>query len=363
MSEIRIAKVRDAMKHRGLDFLLLTPSTDLFWLTGMSGELKERLTCLVISASGVHFIAPEFELGNQGKEIRSLLICHGWTDGESPFSILKQIIGSHPQKAAIGSQVPAWATLPLLELYPDCAWQDASEIFGGLRAVKDETEYELLKRVHRKSNTAYLRLLEHDLCGLTELRVQRLLMELLEKEGLDFPGNPIVASGPNSALPHHVAGDRLLQDGDLVVVDFGGMERKAGYKADTTRTFAIKHIPADAREIYDIVLRANHAAFEAAKPGVPCEDIDRAARAVIENAGYGKFFTHRLGHGLGLDVHEHPYLCRGNMMPLRAGNVCSDEPGIYIPEKYGIRIEDTLFIHEGGAERLSILDHEFIAIN
>ncbi len=161
----------------------------------------------------------------------------------------------------------------------------------------------------------------------------------------------ICASGPNSASPHYHTGDRVIAEGDAIVFDFGA--ELDGYLSDMTRTVVIGDPSDEYRKVYDIVLRANQAAFEAVRPGVPCEDIDKAARDLITEAGYGEYFIHRVGHGLGLDVHEDPYLVKGNTTPLAPGMVFSDEPGIYIPGKFGVRIEDTVVCTEDGAERLN----------
>jgi Xaa-Pro aminopeptidase len=203
-----------------------------------------------------------------------------------------------------------------------------------------------------------LHLLEHGIRGLTEREAAELLVRYLADNGLSGSSLPIVASGPNSAFPHHRPGSRVIAEGDAVIFDFGGMEVEFGYHADTTRTYVVGKAPEGFAKIHDIVLRANQAAFEAAKPGVPCEAVDRAARELITRAGYGEYFTHRLGHGLGLDIHENPYITAGNNQAVQAGNCFSDEPGIYIPGKFGIRIEDALFIHQDGAERLTPLDHD-----
>ncbi len=362
--EQRLARARKAMRHQGIDLLVLTPSTDLFYLTGMRGHLFERLACCVITMEDVHFISPIFELGNLKEDTRQLLCCHGWSDGEDPFSLTESLLPKKECTAAVGTAVPSWVLLGMQTLRPNYQWVSAEGLMRGLRMVKDETEYQLLKKVQTNSCRALTRLLEHGICGMTELQAGKLLMQYSDEEGVDSPdGVPIVAAGPNSALPHHVTDNTVIQPGDVVVIDFGGENTGEGYIADTTRTVVIKREPDGLRDIYDIVRAANQAAFEAAKPGTACEDVDKAARSVIENAGYGPYFTHRLGHGLGLDVHEHPYLSAGNRHIIEAGNVFSDEPGIYLPGRFGVRIEDLLFVHADGAERLTPLDHDLHVVD
>ena len=360
----RLVRARSTMDHAGVDLLLLTPSTDLFYLTGVQGHLLERLTCCIITKEDVHFIAPAFELGNLNNSARNLLCCHGWTDGEDPFAVAGTLLPQGERTIAIGSSVPSWVLLGMQALRPQYHCVSAEGLMRKLRMVKDTSEYQFLKQTQQSSCRALCRLIEHGLCGLTELQAGKLLMQYSDEEGLDSPdGIPIVAAGPNSALPHHVTDDTPIRPGDVVVIDFGGRGRDGGYIADTTRTFAIKRMPDGLPEIYDIVRAANQAAFEAARPGTACEDVDRAARSVIEAAGYGAYFTHRVGHGLGLDVHEHPYLSAGNRHIIEAGNVFSDEPGIYLPGRFGVRIEDLLFVHPDGAERLTPLDHQLRVID
>lgn len=356
--DTRLARARQAMREKDIDLLLLTPATDLFYLTGMRGHLFERLACCIISKDEVHFISPVFELGNLREDARSLLCCHGWRDGEDPFALADGLLPRQGCTIAVGAAVPSWVLLGMQALRPQYTWVSAEGLMRGLRMVKDEAEYALLKKAQQNSCRALCRLIEHGLCGMTELQAGKLLMQYSDEEGVDSPdGVPIVAAGPNSALPHHVTGDTVIRPGDVVVIDFGGENRGEGYIADTTRVFAVKRMPEGLQEIYDIVMAANQAAFEAAKPGAVCEDVDKAARSVIEKTGYGRYFTHRLGHGLGLDVHEHPYLSAGSKHVIEAGNVFSDEPGIYIPGRFGVRIEDLLFVHPEGAERLTPLDH------
>lgn len=362
--ENRLARVRAAMRESGVDLLLLTPGTDLFYLTGMRGHMYERLACCLISMEQVDFVSPVFEIGNLKEETRALLVCRGWRDGEDPFKEMDRLLPGEARKLAVGSAVPSWVLLAVQRLRPGYLWESAEELMRSLRMVKDEEEYRLLKLVQEKSCRALLRVLEHGVCGMTELQVGKLLMEYSDEEGMDSPdGVPIVAAGENSALPHYQTGDRVIRPGDVLLMDFGGENKGEGYIADTSRTFAVKRIPEGLPEIYDIVKRANQKAFETAKPGVRCRDVDGAARKVIADAGYGDYFTHRVGHGIGLNVHEHPYLSADNEHIIQPGNVFSDEPGIYLPGRFGVRIEDVLFVKEEGAQRLTPLDHELHVID
>ena len=358
----RIARVRAGMAHRGIDAMIFGPSSDLFYLSGIREKLSERIVCAVLTQRAFHFLLPAFELGNLSEESCSLLKVHGWTDGQDPFAMIYEMLPQGGADVALGRHMPSWMSLPLFQRFPLNRWLLADEIMRGIRSVKSAEEYRLLKLTQERSCRAFTRLLEQGLCGKTELEIMRLFMELSAQEGVDSAG-PLVASGPHTALPHHTAGNRVVQPGDVLFMDFGGTERKSLYRGDTTRTVAVKRIPAQMQEIYDIVLEANHAAFRAALPGTPCSQVDKAGRSVIEKAGYGEFFTHRLGHGLGLDVHEPPFLGPSSKEVLAVGNVVSNEPGIYLPGRFGIRTEDILYIREDGPERLTPLGHELMVVD
>ena len=360
--EERLKKARAWMKEDGTDLLLLSASSDLRYLFGMKGFLMERLSCVIVSADDVHFIAPVFEVGNYAPEILALMEVHPWTDGTAPFGIVKEILPEGERKMAIGATVPSWILLGFQAARPAYRCCSAEPLMRALRTVKDETEYRLLKKAQERSCRALLRLMEHGVAGMTELEAGKLFVQYSEEEGISC-GVPIVAAGPNTALPHHEADDTLIRKGDVFLIDFGGDNATEGYIADTTRTFAVSTVPDGLPEIFDIVKAANQAAFEAAKPGVPACEVDRAARDVITKAGYGEYFTHRLGHGIGLDTHEHPYISADNKQPLEVGNAFSDEPGIYLTGRFGVRIEDQLFIKENGAERLTPLDHDLHVID
>ena len=195
---------------------------------------------------------------------------------------------------------------------------------------------------------------------MTETQALQQLTTLTEKQGLSV-GWGICASGPNSAAPHYHTGERVIEKGDVVVFDWGGSI--GGYNSDVTRTVVVGEPTEEFRKVYDIVKRANQATFEAVKPGVPLEDLDAAARDLITAEGYGDYFIHRVGHGLGLDVHEEPYLVAGNTDPLEPGMSFSDEPGIYIPGNFGVRIEDTVVCTEEGARRLNEATRELTVMD
>ena len=199
------------------------------------------------------------------------------------------------------------------------------------------------------------------MAGRIEQDVAADINRLLREHGMEGEGFCIIGSGPASASPHHMTSERVIQPGDSVVCDFGALLNH--YYSDITRTVHIGEPSDEYRRVYDTVLRANRAALAAAGPGVPCQEVDLAARAVITEAGYGEYFIHRVGHGLGLDVHEDPYMVEGNEMPLRPGMVFSDEPGIYIPGRFGVRVEDILVCTDDGAESLNHVNRELVVMN
>jgi len=216
---------------------------------------------------------------------------------------------------------------------------------------KDAHEIELMREVSRRTDEAWAEFVEGGpISGLTESQAMERLQALMHKRGL-AGGFGICASGPNSASPHYHTGDRVIQQGDVVIFDWGGTLE--GYHSDITRTVVVGEPTDEYRRVYEIVLRANQATLDAVKPGVPCERLDQVARTIITEAGYGPQFLPRVGRGLGLDVHEEPYLVGGNQMPLAAGMVFSDEPGIYLEGNFGVRIEDAVVCTDEGGVRLN----------
>jgi Xaa-Pro aminopeptidase len=225
-----------------------------------------------------------------------------------------------------------------------------------LRAVKDDRELDRLAAAGAAADAAYGEILGVRFAGRRETEVAADLAGLLRRFGHEQVDFTVVGSGPNGADPHHEAGERVIQPGDAVVLDFGGL--RDGYGSDTTRTVSVGEPPAHVREVHDIVRRAQQAAFEAVRPGVSCQHIDRVARQVITEAGYGARFIHRTGHGIGVTTHEPPYLVEGEEQPLVPGMCFSIEPGIYLSGDFGVRIEDIVTVTEDGGRRLNTTSHE-----
>jgi Xaa-Pro aminopeptidase len=247
-------------------------------------------------------------------------------------------------------------------MLPEVSWQRASDLTALLRVRKEPDEVELLRAAAHALDRALARVpTEVRFAGRTEMDVARDLQRMTVEEGHDVAAFAIVAAGPNGASPHHEPGDRVIQAGDLVVCDFGG--RWQGYCSDVTRTFSVGEPSDEQVEIHAAVYAANAAAREAVRPGTTCEEIDRAARRVIDDAGFGEFFIHRTGHGIGLEVHEHPYMVEGNGTPLEPGMTFSIEPGIYLSDQFGVRIEDIVACRPEGVDELNQADRSLVIVD
>lgn len=348
----RIAKARAVMAEEGFDFLVVGPSSDLFYLTGYDAHVSERLNLLVVGKNGeAAMIVPVLEAPlYAGRETLAPTIT--WTETDTPTHKVAEFIGDATgMKIGVANNLWASFLLRLQNHVPGASWESGNEVMRKLRMTKDAAEIEALAEVARRTDTAWTAFVEGArITGLTESQAARKLGEYMEQQGLDWKGG-IAASGPNSASPHHHTGDREIQQGDAIVFDWGSTWK--GYHSDITRTVFIGEPTDEFRLVYETVKRANQAAFDVIKPGVAAQEIDRAARKVITDAGYGEAFIHRTGHGLGLDVHEEPYMVEGNALPLEVGMVFSDEPGIYLEGKFGVRIEDIVYVTEEGGVRFN----------
>ncbi len=358
----RIAKAREVMAQEGLDFLVVGPSSDLFYLTGYDAHVSERLNLLIIGKNGeAAMVVPVLEAPlYAGRE--SLAPTITWTETDTPTEKVAEFIGDATGKK-IGVANNLWSSflLRLQNHVPGAKWETGNEVMRTLRMTKDADEIEALTEVAHRTDAAWTAFVEGArITGLTESQAAKKLGEYMEQQGLSFKG-AIAASGPNSASPHHHTGDRVIQEGDAIVFDWGSSWK--GYKSDITRTVFIGEPTDEYRLVYETVKQANQAAFEAIKPGVACQEIDRAARKVIADAGYGDAFIHRTGHGLGLDGHEEPYMVEGNVLPLEPGMVFSDEPGIYLEGKFGVRIEDIVYCTEDGGVRFNEANRELTVMD
>jgi D-alanyl-D-alanine dipeptidase len=363
------------MKEAGIDLLLVSPSADLRYLTGYARGTSERPTLLALQPDREPAIlVPELEAAGAGQIAGVRVVTYSETD--NPYAVLASALGVsaggvpdteirptggvQPSRIAISPQM--WAEFLLrLQATFDAAFVSAAPLLGRLRAVKGPDELELLERAGRAVDAAVGQLVHTQFAGKTERQIADEINRLLQDQGMKVAEwGPIVASGPNAASPHHLTGDREIREGDTVILDFGCIHE--GYQADITRTVHVGEPNDEFRRVYRVVQEAQQAGVEAAREGVPAQTVDRAARRVIDEAGYGEFFVHRTGHGLGLDVHEEPYIVEGNELPLQAGMVFSVEPGIYLPGKFGVRIEDIVALTEQGARRLNNASREIVVV-
>ncbi|HYT81013.1 MAG TPA: Xaa-Pro peptidase family protein [Actinomycetota bacterium] len=357
----RLARAAKEAAAANLDALVITPSPDLLYLIGYDAPLLERLTALIARASGSPLlIVPELERPRAAvSPAGKLLDIETWRDGEDPFDVVARVL-SDGQRFGAADRMWAMHLLGFQRALPSSTFVLASVVMNRLRIRKDEGEVELLGRAGRSADDTFDVITREGLSGQREEAISRKLSELLVQNGCESAAFAIVGSGPNGASPHHEAGERTIESGDAVVLDFGG--RVGGYCSDMTRTVSVGEPPAEKKEVHEIVRQAQEAAFQAVRPGVPAEEIDRAARRVISDAGYGDRFIHRIGHGIGLEEHEHPYIVEGNSEPLEPGMCFSIEPGIYLEGRFGVRIEDIVTVTEDGAVRLNNAPRELTVV-
>jgi Xaa-Pro aminopeptidase len=359
--ESRRQRASEALRSRGLAALLLSPGSDLAYLAGYRVHTSERLTCLVIGADGEStLVVPELE-SPRANVAAPDLAQRTWSETEDPYTAVAALV-SATGDVAVADQMWSLFVLRLQAALTGRAFQLASVITRGLRMCKDAYERAALREVSAAADRAFPRLLEREFAGRTEREIGARLAELLREEGHDEVTFTIVASGPNGASPHHETGDRRIARGDTVVLDFGGT--REWYCSDITRTVHVgSDVDHEVRQVHDVVRRSQEAGYAAARIGASAASVDAASRRVIEEAGYGERFIHRTGHGIGLDGHEHPYLVRGNDEPLGPGMAFSIEPGIYIPGRFGVRIEDIAILGDDGrAEPLNRADHALAVV-
>jgi len=345
----RIKRLQEAMHDSGVDVILLSVGADLPYFIGYEAMPSERLTVLVIPGAGepVLFV-PELEAPRVAGD---LVEVRSWGETEDPVGLAAAVVPD-PTRVAVGDHMWSVFLTRFQEVWTDTGWTPASKITRRLRIRKDPAEIEMLRAAAHGVDRVMARIPEEvPFGGRTEIEVARHLSELTIEEGHDVAEFAIVASGANGASPHHQTGDWVIGEGDLVVCDFGG--RWGGYFSDSTRTFVVGDPSPQQFEVHAAVLEANRAGRAAVAPGVACEEIDRAAREVITEAGFGGYFIHRTGHGIGLEVHEHPYLVTGNDEKLEPGMTFSVEPGIYLPDRLGVRIEDIVVCTKAGIESLN----------
>jgi Xaa-Pro aminopeptidase len=355
----RLARARGATYAADLDALLLTPSPDLRYLLGIGGESHERLTCLVVPAEGDPvLVVPALERpGLDGTQVLGLGVeIAEWADGDDPYARVAGVLpksGSAAARVAVEDAMPAAHVLGLRAALPDCAQELASTVLAKLRMRKDSAEIAALDAAGQAIDRVHAQMGEWLRVGRTETQVGADVAAAIVAEGHTAAAFVIVGSGPNGASPHHDLSDRVVRPGDLVVVDIGGPTPE-GYFSDCTRTYTMGE-PAypEIADCYAVLQAAQEAAVAAVVPGITAQSVDDAARSPIRDAGFGDRFIHRTGHGIGLEVHEQPYIVAGNDLVLDRGMAFSIEPGIYIPGRWGARIEDIVVVEDHGGRRLN----------
>jgi Xaa-Pro dipeptidase len=367
MPQSRFDKLNNSLRTSNLDAVILNPGPTLTHLTGLRFHLMERPVVLMFAKDqDPAIVLPELELQKVASlpyKLQIFAYPENPSEWDSAFRKAVQVLGLDGKRIGVEPR-----QLRLLEFRhvkagaPEADYPDASDVLAGLRLRKDQAEVEAMRRAVKIAQAALEATLPLIKIGMTEKELSSELVVQLLRQGSEpeMPFAPIVSGGPNAANPHASPSDRKLQAGDLLVVDWGATYD--GYISDLTRTFAVGEVEEEYKKIHKIVQEANAAGHAAAKPGVPCANVDQAAREVIEKAGYGAYFTHRTGHGIGMEGHEEPYMRADNMQLLEPGMAFTVEPGIYLPNRNGVRIEDNVVITETGADVLSDMPREMRAV-
>jgi len=341
-------RVREALERERADWLLVPASADFRWLTGATARVTERLVALAMPRRGAPFaVVPQLEAAALGHECPWLEL-EVWDETDDPFERLARRLELVRGPAVLVGE--GLRTAPLLRLAARARCRPAAAALAHLRAVKDSDELRLLELAGAHADQVVEETADFMRAGMTEREVAAFAMSRFEALGDRAPW-AIVASGPNGAMPHHFTSERRIEERDVVVLDLGAYTDD--YGSDITRTYWLGDPDVEAARVYEIVNRARAAGISVVRDGVAAEEVDRAARGVIVAAGYGEYFVHRTGHGVGLEVHELPYLVEGNRAPLRAGMVHSVEPGIYLPGRFGVRLEDLVRVGPERAFRLN----------
>jgi Xaa-Pro aminopeptidase len=357
----RLARTRDAMRAAGVDVLLLSLGADLPWLTGYEAMPLERITMLVLPVDDeATLVVPALEAPRVVHDSR-LFALRPWRETEDPVSIITALVGGR-KRLAISDR--AWSVhfLALQAELAGSAWTRASEVTSSLRSVKDAAEIAALQAAGAAADRVAAALLagEIGLIGRSEADVSKEIGERLLTEGHHRVNFAIVGSGPNSASPHHEPGSRVIGPGEAVVCDFGGrfyLDDTVGYCSDITRTVFTGEPTQEFLELYGVLEQAQARGVGAAVVGATCESVDAAGRDLIADAGFGEAFIHRIGHGIGIEEHEDPYMVAGNATPIAPGHAFSVEPGIYLEGTFGARIEDIVVASDNGPIACNCADH------
>ncbi|MDQ2935575.1 MAG: Xaa-Pro peptidase family protein [Chloroflexota bacterium] len=361
----RLQRAATEAGERGIDALLITPSPDYAYLLGYRAPALERLTCLLLPALGrPTLVVPRLEEPLARHELGAIadaLEIRAWDETEDPFRLVR--VGLKGTALRVGVQDQMWArfVLRLRAALDPIELVEAGPSLSALRRIKSADEIDRLRAAAQAADEAMLAITAERLSGRTEAEVSRHIAELLLGAGHQTAPFAIVASGPNAASPHHDAGERVIGAGDAIVLDIGG--NRDGYASDTSRTAFVGSPPDEFSSLYEVLREAQASACRAVRPGIAASAIDRAARSIIADAGYGELFIHRTGHGIGMETHEEPYIVDGNDETLRPGHAFSIEPGIYAAGRWGARIEDIMVCTESSGERLNTTSTELYIVD
>lgn len=344
-----VARLAGLMRSDGVDAVLLFDTANMLAFAGTPHHAWDRLTCGAVTRDGaVLVVCPRFERpAVRGAE--PLATIHTWEETEDPYATFARALaaaGVRGGTVALDGRTWCEAAARFERACAGVRFVPGEHLIREVRICKSPAEQALLHAAHRDGERLFLLLAERLRAGVREIDLHRDIVQRMLEEGV--AADPMIQSGENAAIPHNPTGERVVREGDAIVVD--SVVARDGYMNDLTRTFAVGRPSARARQAYRAVREAQAAAIAAARPGATCAELDRTARKVIESAGFGAFFTHRLGHGIGIECHEPPYLNGANAERLRPGMCMTIEPGVYVPGEFGIRIEDDVLITETGCE-------------
>lgn len=360
----RLARTRAQMASVGIDVVLLSVGLDMPWLVGYHAMPLERLTMLVVPREGdVTLVIPRLE-APRVIEMPEVFGLRPWNETDDPVAVTADLVRAHGARTvAVGDQMWSRFLVDLLPLLPGIDWRRAVEVLGPLRMRKDAAEIAALRAAGAAVDriAGELQAGRIPLVGRTEAEVSADLSARILAEGHDVVNFAIVAAGENAASPHHHPGSRVIRRDEIVLCDFGGT--MAGYCSDITRCVFTGEIPSDVAAAYAVLKEAQAASVASATIGASCESIDAAARDIIAAAGYGEYFVHRTGHGIGMDAHEDPYIVSGNTLALADGHAFSIEPGIYLPGQWGMRLEDIVVATVDGPDPMNRVEHSLVRVD
>jgi Xaa-Pro aminopeptidase len=357
-NEERLANLQAKLSDAEVDLVAINPTANMLYLLGFAPHADERLCALLINRQSICMLVPSLNLEEVAAHTKIALT--SWEDAEGPQKALQQLRTSlkKPHKLAVDSTMRADHLLLLQDAFAPSQTIAADVLLAPLRTCKTAPEIDALKQAALQADMAMQVAIDACHPGISEAEVAWETEAAFRRDGAEQVCFTLIASGPNGAFPHHHSGERKLQKGDAIVIDIGASLE--GYKSDITRMVHLGKPSAEFLQAYNAVLEANQQAMAAVKPGVAAEDIDRQARSALENAAYGQYFTHRTGHGIGLDGHEPPYIMAGNKTTLKEGMVFSIEPGVYFNGRFGVRIEDIVAVTQTDVECLTGFDRSLV---